>query len=210
MYTKLDLVNACLRAIGNDRVSALDYPDVDTDAAITVVEETTVDVLSQGWWFNQECWSNLVPNNEGRVAVPKTVISIRPEGVPLGAELVVRSGYLFDKTNQTWDIRPLLPPSGLKMHVILLLELEDIPAACQQYIRTRSRAKMMQDMDSDLNKIELEQREELRYLAILERNHRNYMKTNNYNTPKVRAVMGSLASQSNYMGGPNPLGKDEC
>lgn len=211
MYSKLDLVNACLRAIGNDRVSDLEYPDVDTDMSITAVEEALVDTLSSGWWFNTESWNNLNPDNLGMIEVPATMLSFKMEdNCFVQADLVVRSRKLYDKTHQTFDLRPIIPSGGLRLRVIIALEIEDIPVACQQYIRTRARVKVMQDMDTDANKVEMEKSEELRYLAILERTHRKAMKTNVYNTPKVRNVMGSLQSPNNYFGGYNPMGKDEC
>lgn len=209
MYNQLDLVNACLRAIGNDKVSSLEYADVDTDAALDTVDETVVDVLSIGWWFNTEYWT-LTPDDNGEIEVPTTLLGFVIESPGMCAELVVRSGKLYDKTNGTFDLRPVMPTGGLRLKSTISLEITDIPVACQQYIRTRSRVKMMQDMDTDVNKVGLEKAEELRYLSILERHHTKYQKLNSYKSPRVRNVLGSMNSQSNYFGSANPLGKDEC
>ena len=46
MYTKLDLVKACMRAIGNEQPVDLDNPDADEDIAISTVDEAIIDVLS--------------------------------------------------------------------------------------------------------------------------------------------------------------------
>lgn len=53
MSTELNLVNATLRAIGQEPVVTLEDPSIDTLLAQTVVNESNEDLQLKDWWFNE-------------------------------------------------------------------------------------------------------------------------------------------------------------
>ena len=212
MYNKLDLVNACLIALGNEKVSDLEFPDTDTDIAITVVEEAMVETLSMGWWFNQEDNWKLSLDSDGRVKMPTSVIDFRTVRLTRHAELVKRSGYLYDKHNHTFDLSLLADHNRqIDLDMLMSLEIEDCPVVAQQYIRAISRTRFVQDLDSNSGKITRLAESELKYLALLERQHYRNSKFNVYGHSRVQLVLGGMTGPNTFGGTDtlNPLGGGE-
>ena len=142
MYTKLDLVNACLRAIGNEMDDSLEFPEVDTDIAKVTVEETIIDVLSQGWWFNTELNWKLTPNLAGEILIPKTIIDMRTSRQSRNVQLVKRTGKCYDMTNHTYDMtQNVLNDGTIDFDFLMGLDIEDCPIVAQQFIREASISK---------------------------------------------------------------------
>lgn len=209
MYTELSLVNACLRSIGNEQVLNLEQPDTDTDMAITTVNEIHIEVLSQGWWFNMEYNWKIGPDARGYINVPGGLVGFRTARNSSGVQVVQRQGMFYDINNHTFDLTDLLENDGtIDFDFTLAVPIEDCPVVAQQYIRQRARTQYMSDLEADTNKIQTSAREEMRFLALLERQEHRNSKRNVYQHAGVRRVLGGMASVNSYAGGiiGNPLG----
>lgn len=202
MFKKLDLVNACLRAIGNEQVGDLDFPDVDTDIAIVTVEEAVVDVLSHGWWFNTESHWKLTPSaSNGEIEIGDSIIDLRTYRVSRQAKLVKRSGKLYDMTNHTFDLRPLVENDGtIDFDFLMNLVVEDCPVVAQQYMREKSLHKYLLDLEADNLKIQNSAERMHRFLALLEKQHYRNSKFNVYQHSGVQAVLSGMASVNSFAG----------
>lgn len=214
MYKKLDLVNACLRAIANDMVDTVDDPEVDTAIAIVTVEETIIDVLSQGWWFNTELNWKVTADVNGEIEMPDTVIDFRTARCSRQHDLVKRQGKLYDMNDHSFDMtQNLLNDGTIDFDFLMGLELGDCPIVAQQYIREASVGKFLVDMEAEQLKITKSDERAMRFLALLERQHYRNSKFNVYQHSKVQAVLGGMISQNTYASGDsgviNPLGGRE-
>lgn len=211
MFTKQDLVNNCLMAIGNERISTLDHPDTDTDIAITLVEETLVEVLATGWWFNTEDNWKFQPDFEGQISLPSTTISFRPSGLSSGLELVKRNGMLWDKTNKTFDMRGIVDNEGnITLDILIILEVSDIPINGYNFIKQVARTKFILDIEGDKLRVEKNENKILPYLAALEKEHYRNSSFNVYEHQGVANVLSGMVSQNSFagmgVGSGSPLG----
>ena len=211
MYTELEIVNACLIAIGNERVTELDFPDTDTDIAITIVRESRIDVLSMGWWFNHEDNWTLPLDDNGQVKFPASVIDFRTIRLHREADIVKRSGFLYDKTNHTYDLSPLTNTDSIDTDMLMDLVMEDCPVVAQQYIRATARTRFVQDLDANSSKLKKLEQDELKYLALLERQHYRNSKFNVYGHSRVQLILGGMSGPNTLSGiaTVNPLGGSE-
>jgi hypothetical protein len=212
MYKKIDLVNACLRAIGNEQVVTLDLSDTDTDIAIVTVNEAIIDVLSQGWWFNTELNWKLAPDSKGHINLPDTVIDFRTARCSRQVKLVKRGGRCYDMTNHTYDMSEnLLNDGTMDFDFLMALIIEDCPIVAQQLIRESAINKYLVDLEAEALKIQKSDSRILRFTAFTERQHYRNSKFNVYQHSKVQAVLGGMMSENSGYGGDsiNALGGSE-
>lgn len=208
MYKKIDLVKACMRAIGNEQAVDLDNPDVDEDIAISTVEEAIVDVLSYGWWFNTETNWKLSPDSKGYINIPDTIIDLRTYRCSRDVDLIKRGGKLYDKTNHTFDMTNNLQNDGtIDLDMLMVLEITDCPIVAQQYMRESAVNKYLIDMEADALKVEASNNRLNKFLFLLEKQHMRNSKFNVYQHNGVQRVLGSMLSVNSFGGySGNPMG----
>ena len=208
MYTKLDLVKACMRAIGNDQAVDLDNPDVDEDIAISTVDEAIIDVLSYGWWFNTETNWKLTPNVDGFINVPDTIIDLRTYRCSRGVDLVKRGGRMYDKTNHTFDMTLNTQNDGtIDFDFLMALDISDCPVVAQQFIRESAVNKYLVDMEAEANKINKSNERLVNFQYLLEKQHYRNSQFNVYQHQGVQRVLGGMQSVNSFAGdSSNPLG----
>lgn len=201
MYKKLDLVKACMRAIGNEQTVDLENPDADEDIAISTVDEAIIDVLSFGWWFNTETHWKLTPDNQGVINVPDTIIDLRTYRCSRGVTLVKRGGKMYDKTNHTFDMSLNVQNDGtIDFDFLMVLDIVDCPIVAQQYIREAAVNKFMLDMEADQLKIEASNGRLQQFLFLLEKQHYRNSQFNVYQHNGVQRVLGGMISVNSFAG----------
>ncbi len=205
MYTKLDLVNACLNAIGNSTISTLDNVDVDTDIAMQVVKNAHIAVLSVGWWFNRETNWELIPDSNGEVKVPNTVLSMNISGY--GSDIIKRQGRLYSVSKHTFDMRNVLNNGTASASYTMFIEIEDCPMAVVQYIRQKSISDMHGLPDGDINLLRMSRDRESQYAVEVEREEARHVKFNAFNMSAPQALMSSV--EAGGYDNSNPLGSRE-
>ena len=158
--TKLEAVNRMLHDLGDRPVNTLTGATrLDVVRAINSIDQTRVQLLNAGWWFNTETvdvsvdGANNYPITDdiSHIEVvsggPTTSTSTR------GVMLVVRGRKLYDVNNAT-DQFVGAPTVTLKVH--RLLEFEDLPSSVREYvytaasIRNQSRTLGSKNVDQDL------------------------------------------------------------
>lgn len=210
MYTLLSMTNALLRAIGNDEIPDLVFPDTDSDMAVSTIKETMVEVCSMGWWFNTEHNWNLSIDKDGQLQLPKTVLEFKTEHDLSRTILVRRGQFIYNIEEHTYDLTSVAVDGIIRMTLIMQLDLEHLPVVAQQYIRQVAMTRYLIDLEGDKLKVEVSQSNELKYLAIMDRYQLRNIRLNGYDAPRVGMVMGSLSSVNTFAGIPsNPLGSSE-
>ena len=95
--TKLDAVNACLLAINEYRVTALDTTGTSIQAdAERVVNESTRYFCAIGYPCNTRNCVAITASTVGIITVPQTTLRIRPAGASAYRNLVLRGDTVYD------------------------------------------------------------------------------------------------------------------
>jgi len=139
---KKSLVNMCLLSIGEaplpeevkidpilDADGSVETPaDIQygTDAYVAKlkVEEATISILSEGWWFNTDYSFTLKPNDNGYIILPDNILSIDVTG-----NYIFKGNQLYNTKNHTYTIT-----SDVKCDIVWLSDYKDLPPKAYNYI----------------------------------------------------------------------------
>lgn len=148
--SKLESVNTMLTAIGEIPVSSITSATTnDVSIAISILESTSREVQSRGWFYNTDLNYNLVPNNNNQIELPANTLRVELEGSSRSKNYVERNRKLYDRYNNTFTIS-----DSVKVTIVFYLEFENIPEVARQYITIRA-ARIFQDrmlVSSELHK----------------------------------------------------------
>lgn len=169
--SELEAVNEILSSIGSSPVDTLDESlDVDVINAKRLLEATSREIQSRGWYFNTEDSITLQPDTDSnRVPCPENYLVFYSDGY----QLVRQSGYFFDIASRTDEF-----PNGLTVTLIRYLQFDELPEVFRKYITVRTarlfqmRFLGAQEIDASLQFAESEA-----YSAIIDFE----LKTGNYN-----------------------------
>lgn len=133
LTTKLEAVNSMLGHIGESAVASisdLNAIPVSAATAITVLDETSREVQTEGWHFNTEKDVTLSPSN-GVITVPTDAIQI--DANDTSVDIVQRGSTLFDrKTNSSTFT------ADLKVTLVRLLDWDYLPETARRYVTLRA------------------------------------------------------------------------
>ncbi len=130
MFTKLEIINDMLSSTGARPLLAESNRHPLYMKAERKLNRVIQTVLAIGLWFNTEV-REVQPQSNGEVQVPITVIKADPTDRMWNLSL--RGNRMYCLNKGSYDIGR---PVRLKMGY--LLEWEQIPVACQDYIRARA------------------------------------------------------------------------
>ena len=136
---RLEAVNIMIGTIGLSPINSLEGSlTADIATAISVLDETTRDVLAEGWHFNTEYDVPLAPNGSNEIPWPDTYASIDLETKNnVGdADIIKRNGKIYDKKNRTYTWT-----NTLKVTVIEYIAWADLPQAARAYIAIKAARK---------------------------------------------------------------------
>lgn len=131
-YNELAAVNRILAAQGLPPVATLEGDtSKNTQIALNVLRQTSLDVQSEGWNFNTEYDYVLSQDAaSGEVPVPSNVIRWFSDLEP---QLVQRGDRLYDRLKQTYKL-----DGAQEGTAQLLLEWDDLPIEAKTYIAARA------------------------------------------------------------------------
>jgi len=156
--SELSAVNSILGAIGQAPVNSLNGETADPEVpkgvsgfmnpevalCYNLLQETNVDVQSEGWQFNTEphVEFNIIGGNGGdknRISVPQTALHMMLSGGQVYRQFKTsnRNGYLYNLTTHSYDWNNY---NGGKVHcdVTWLWDFTDVPPTFQRYITLRA------------------------------------------------------------------------
>lgn len=127
--SKLDAVNRCLKAIGEDPVMSLTSGLDDAENAEDFLEATSRQVQESGWYCNTEPDVVLQPGPDGTISLPFNALKVTPSGFHKFRKLRNQSGKLYDvKANSNVFSGPVT------CTLVFELDFEDLDFALQDYI----------------------------------------------------------------------------
>lgn len=160
--TLLQAVNTMLSCIGEAPVNTLDS-GVPTDAVIaqSILDETSREVQSRGWWFNTMKGLSMVRQASGKIAVPSNYVTIDHAEM----DIVKRGGFVYDLAKNT----DVFEKDIEDVEAIILLDFTDIPEPVRRYVVMRSSRAFFERMVGDANRAAMLQSEEAQaYLSLLQ------------------------------------------
>ena len=139
---KLQAINTMLSAIGEPPVNSLAAQRADSLIALTILYETTRDILSYGWQFN---------TNENVVMTPETTtgflyisdsivrVDIAYTDDTVELEIVIRGNRLYNRLTSSYAFTEALTTTQ-----VTLLDFDEMPEIAKRYITIRA-ARIFQD-----------------------------------------------------------------
>lgn len=133
--TTLEAVNECLKAIGEAPVSDLTDggASADVESAFGTLQNVSRAVQVEGWNFNTEEASRIVPDNNGFLTLPANTLRVDSVEPDRDIRVSMRGNRLYDKTNKTFVFT-----SAVTCDLVLLLPFEELPEYARRYITIRA------------------------------------------------------------------------
>lgn len=167
--TRLAAVNMILSAAGSAPVTGYSSSDgLDAVLANQILEETSNEVQTLGWWFNtRQGPIELTPDGSDNIVLTGPPPALRVEAYTgNGAEAyTIRDGKLYDLLlgQNTFDA-----PVSLK-EIVYLLEWTDLPEAARLYIARKAARRFIDHHVSDPALARLARQDEAEAMALLGR-----------------------------------------
>lgn len=163
LTTQLEAVNVMLGNIGESPVTALSPLSslpVSARTAISVLDEVSRDVQSEGWHFNTVDKVTLSPNVNGEIFLTDDVLHI--DTLDNSKDIVQRGQQLFDRGENT-----LVFDNDLKVTVTYLLDFTELHEQARRYITLKAsrvfqgRIVGSQELEQQILREELKARQNL-------------------------------------------------
>ena len=135
--TELEAVNEILSTGSESPISTLDDTQV-IDAALAqqILRTTSIEIQTQGWFFNEETEYPLTPDQDGHVILPRNTLKVDTSGDSATIDAISRGRRLYNKTDRTyeWD-------GDVTVDIVLGLAFDELPSSVRNYITIRAARK---------------------------------------------------------------------
>lgn len=136
LTTKLEAVNSMLGHIGEAPVDDISTPanlPISGSTAITVLDEISREVQSEGWHFNTEDDVTLSPDagNSNKIVLSSDIIDV--DVVDHSSDIVPRGLTLYDRKENTTAFT-----KDIKVTLVRLLDWDDLPEPARRYMTLRA------------------------------------------------------------------------
>lgn len=129
--TELQAINTMLSFIGEAPVSSI-TGNIGTDVAVAknILDETSMSVQSQGWFFNRELEITMARDTSNKVPLDSNCVQVEASApYQYLYQYTIRNGYLYDLKNKT-DVFTYNP----QVDKVLVQQFEHIPEYARRYI----------------------------------------------------------------------------
>jgi len=129
--TELQAINTMLSFIGEAPVSSI-TGNIGTDVAVAknILDETSMSVQSQGWFFNREFEITMARDTSNKVPLDSNCVQVEASApYQYLYQYTIRNGYLYDLKNKT-DVFTSDP----QVDKVLVQQFEHIPEYARRYI----------------------------------------------------------------------------
>lgn len=175
---KLGMVNVCLNAIGEvplEEGTVLEELQAGTDGAIArdIVSKTMIEVQNEGYFFNTDYGMTLVPDSQGFIALPASVLRIDSGNYTRTNKYVIQDNKVKDLKEDT-----IVFENNIKADVINIVDYPVLPFNAWNYIAHRA-ARLFQKATVNSPDLDSSAKEnETLYQELLKREHNKYMDYN--------------------------------
>ena len=153
--TELSAVNTILGSIGQAPISSLNdntFTNPEVDFIYKLLRESNLDIQSEGWSFNKESHVLMSIDENGKIPVASNVLDIdfSNEDSDRYSDVVIRSGYLYDRVNHTEVFT-----TDKYCDITYLLEFTSIPQVFRRYITYAASSKAAVQLVSNPQLVQL-------------------------------------------------------
>lgn len=193
--TKLDIVNACLKSMGETKLNTLEEDHTYKDDALDLIERVRLDMLSRSLWFNTE-GLELTPQADTKfILLPGDALKVDAYS-SCGRYLVTQRGnrlYDVGKNKYEFDGR-------VTVRVARNLDFENLPYEAMAFVRDDSVLRFQSDFDGDNTKYQKIERHRNDSYIALNSEHIRQLKANPlFSRMSIRVLHDRY---SNYSGSP--------
>ena len=103
--TELSAVNSILGAIGQAPVTTINAQNPETALIKSILDQSNLEVMTEGWHFNVEDHYELVPNVNKEIEISEDMlrVDLHNDNVYRTKDIIRRDGKLYDKYNHTYE-----------------------------------------------------------------------------------------------------------
>ena len=134
LTSKLEAVNAMLGHIGESPVNSISDSGaipISAVTAVSVLDEVSREVQSEGWHFNTEVDVSISPASDGTITLTDDVLEI--DTVDTSIDIVQRGVTLFDRGSNLSTFG-----HDLTVNIIRWLDWDSLPEAARRYVTLRA------------------------------------------------------------------------
>ena len=149
--TELDAVNDILASVGDSPVQSLSSGTYHEAFIIKqLLDRTSREVQSRGWWFNEEENVELQPDTGGEIRLATDVINVQVKDDNDGS-IIQRGNRLYNRDTRSYQFT-----KTVKVDIESFLIWKDLPQIARQYITALTAVKYnsgnrgIQDIKQDL------------------------------------------------------------
>lgn len=189
--TRLMVVNACLKSMGETPLNSLDADHPYVQAALNTLSETNTLEQSVGWWFNTDYVRLTNDPGTGFVYVPADAINVEFDDTLF----VQRGKRVWNSIDSTYDI-------GRVVHAKVIREIPftDLPTNVQQMVSMRTQLDFQSAFDADDAKYKKLYQAYTQAYSRVRRMHINNQRINMLHSPHAQRVLSGIQP-----GGRRPL-----
>ena len=134
LTTKLEAVNTMLGNIGESPVTQITVTStlpISAVTAITVLDEVSREVQSEGWHFNTVTKQTLSPNVSNEIVLDDNILHI--DTLDGSKDIVQRGGKLFNREDNTFTFT-----GDIDVRLMFLLDFTDLHEQARRYITLKA------------------------------------------------------------------------
>jgi len=147
--TELRAVNSLLTALGDSPVNELDDDNPDIAIAREVLSVNSVDMQSEGWWFNKETW-DIVLDTYNKIPVQSNALYVDTPD----SNWIKRGNYLYNLENHSYDFSGV-DITNKTYTAITLLPYSELPDIAYNYIVNLAKIQYLMEMESQGDKVDV-------------------------------------------------------
>ena len=148
MQTELDAVNYLLDVLGSPPVDGLETVHPDIATCLNKLKDSSTNIQSTGWWFNNEHSFTITPDADGHIYVPDNTLRVlafnNPDYIQRGNRVynTITNSYVFPLAitvdlivQLPWNELPMQAMQAIKYHAamqVCSIDLEDSQKAAEQ------------------------------------------------------------------------------
>lgn len=199
MFTKLQIINGMLSAVGDDPISDPDSMYPSAIKARDTLERIDIEMQTSGWWFNKDYQVTLAASVSGEVTLPQNVLAVDLPN-DLSTKYVQRGTRMYDKLAHSYTIG-----QSLVVNMISRLALTELPSIALVYLNAKCIEQFYVDDDGDTDKASRYLRNANIAWTNLVREDLKQKRINANMRPSVQAIMGGIRPASQSVGYNNPV-----
>lgn len=186
--TELDIVNACLKSMGEQPLNSTAGGSPIVTAALESMRLALMQEQGIGWWFNKETVT-ITANTDGQYYIPSDTLSINSDVEP--PWLTSRGSRLYDTRIGDY----YTGKGDMKVHILRMLPLDDMPYNAQRLIQAAAVLDFQSSFDADEAKVNKANADYTKAFTIVKAEHIRNVKAN----VLTQGAVGSMRARQKHM-----------